>query len=77
MVELEPENVLAISMFSLLALGGLAQFLQSRHVRYSPQIILGILLIICVAVMMWLSTMLNAETKYLASGERAYESKVD
>ena len=60
---IEPSTILAISMFSLLALGLLAQFLQSRGgkvARYAPVIVLGLLLIISVLGMLTLSSMLDA-----------------
>jgi hypothetical protein len=48
-MQLEPEHVLAISMLSLLALGALAQFMQTRGgsvARAAPVVILSLLLMV-------------------------------
>ena len=62
-MELEPEHVLAVSMFALLALGGLAQFLQTRGgraARAAPVVVLALLLIVSVAGMVALGGALSA-----------------
>ena len=54
MDQLQPEHVLAVSMFSLLALGGLAQYMQSRGgavARYAPVVVLAFLLLISIGGM--------------------------
>ena len=63
----EPAQFIGVIMFSFLALGGLAQFMQSqggRIARATPVIVLGLLMLMSLAGMVVLSSSLSSEPNW-------------
>ena len=72
--DLEPEHILAISMFTLLGIGFCAQQMQQcggRAARMMPVMILAALLLISVCGMVLLSSSLTTPEWAAAAGIRA------
>ena len=61
---MEPHNILAVSMVSMLGIGMLSQLLQSQGgalARAAPAIVLGLIIVISLGVMISLQGLLSAE----------------
>ena len=74
---LEPQHVIGISMTALLALGGLAQFMQSRGgklQKYAPVIVLTLLLLLSIGSIAVLSNMLSTSLGELVEAPSSFEA---